>query len=762
MAVKSVIEIDIQDDKFKAFKSLYDDYQTALGEAPDKWKEANSEMQNAVGSGSSIADNARDTLGALTAQSAEQAKLSSFEKKEDDKRRKNAADRKKTDTDMLKRWKEISSVVISAGVGLAKFASIGAGLATGAGAFGMGKLANDASQTRFSSMGLGISSGAMQSANLNYAKLLGSPTQSLSAIRESQTDVSQSWKFSALGIHGQEGKQSSELLPEVLTKIRDTLKAAPTSQRENIAKAYGMGSFTSAEDRQRMVAMSDAEFTAENKRYQNDIKLLAVSDSTLKSYQDLDTQWERFKQQAENTFMKGLEPLAPALTRFSESVNTAFSKLMLSDKLEPMINKLADGITRFSAYLTSPEAEKDFDKFVTFIKSAAESLGAFAAFIGTITPEKALAAGAVGVGGMALAGAAGSALVGGAALPLAGAAAGGAMLGSSVYNNDTIENQQWTQDIVGGLAAFFGDKDAIEAQKAQTNFKNLSTDIGKPMSADEYKKADDDSRSSFIKGIGGEFKTALSDLWEKTKTVAGDVVSDTAAAIETNATYTPMGDVKTTGGQRGMMSNIYEAYKKAGLSDKQARVMTAEVGRENDYQDKYVFGSHTDPHNKATNTGFLSWQGTRGSALRKRLEAKGLFKNGQMSHSQEAIDEQARFSVDELKSGQYSGIGNFMENKNVDYQTGSRQLGKGYVKWRYDDPKYAHHKTREAGYYNKLGQVIGSQPVSGDYRSNPKPQRQSVMLQKQQGGYDMQQGRGMKLEINNATGGNTILSAATL
>jgi hypothetical protein len=26
----------------------------------------------------------------------------------------------------------------------------------------------------------------------------------------------------------------------------------------------------------------------------------------------------------------------------------------------------------------------------------------------------------------------------------------------------------------------------------------------------------------------------------------------------------------------------------------------------------------------------------------------------------------------------------------------------------------------------------------------------------------MQQGRGMKLEINNATGGNTILSAATL
>jgi hypothetical protein len=236
------------------------------------------------------------------------------------------------------------------------------------------------------------------------------------------------------------------------------------------------------------------------------------------------------------------------------------------------------------------------------------------------------------------------------------------------------------------------------------------------------------------------------------------------------------------GDQKQNMKSVYEAYRKAGLSDKQAKVMTSEVGRENDYANKYLFGSHTDPHNKATNTGFLSWQGSRGTALRKRLEEKGLMKNGKIERSQAALDEQARFSVDELNSGQYKGIGNFMENKNVDYQTGSRQLGKGYVKWRYDDPKYQSHHTREANYYAKLNSALGSQSdykgspfvtkkdnegklitVKRDYQSQPeKPQSQSVMFQKSQGGYDMQQGRTMKLEINNSTGGSAITSASTL
>lgn len=755
MAAKSIIEIDVQDDKFKAFKSLYDDYQTALGEVPDKWKEANDEMGQAVKVSELLRNDAQTRLALLQEETIEQQKKDSLAKKEEDKQKKALNDRKKSDEDTKKRWLALGNIIKDTTLGLVKFATVSAGLATGAGAFGMGKLANDASQTRFSSMGLGISSGAMQSANLNYAKLLGSPTQSLSAIRESQTDVSQSWKFSALGIHGQEGKQSSELLPEVLTKIRDTLKAAPTSQRENIAKAYGMDSFTSAEDRQRMVAMSDAEFTAENKRYQNDIKLLAVSDSTLKSYQDLNTQWDRFKQQAENTFMKGLEPLAPALTRFSESVTTAFSKLMLSDKLEPMINKLADGITRFSAYLTSPEAEKDFDKFVTFIKLAAESLGAFAAFIGTITPEKALAAGAVGVGGMALAGAAGSALVGGAALPLAGAVAGGAMLGSSVYNNDTIENQQWTQDIVGGLAAFFGDKDAIEAQKAQTNFKNLSSDIGKPMSADEYKKADDDSRSSFIKGIGGEFKTALSDLWEKTKEVAGDA----AGGIIGAANASEITSTDTTAGMKGGDKAKYAMSKfmEMGWTKEQAAGLAANLHRESGFKADIVgdggkaYGIGQWHPDRQKNFSMVFGKDIRGSSLDDQLK----FVDWEMRNTEKVAGDRLRGATNAMQAG-------------------------GIVSKYYERPRDTEKEMRERG--NLANGLAGSNISYSDYKGTPfvtkkdasgklitvkkdyqqQPQSQSVMFQKQQGGYDMQQGRGMKLEINNATGGNTILSAVAL
>lgn len=64
---------------------------------------------------------------------------------------------------------------------------------------------------------------------------------------------------------------------------------------------------------------------------------------------------------------------------------------------------------------------------------------------------------------------------------------------------------------------------------------------------------------------------------------------------------------------------VYQAFRNAGLSDNQSRALTAEVGRENEYATRYLFGGHIDASNKKQNLGMISWQGERRDELLKYL-----------------------------------------------------------------------------------------------------------------------------------------------
>lgn len=155
------------------------------------------------------------------------------------------------------------------------------------------------------------------------------------------------------------------------------------------------------------------------------------------------------------------------------------------------------------------------------------------------------------------------------------------------------------------------------------------------------------------------------------------------------------------------MAMLMESAQRVGLSPNQARALVAEIGRENSYQDRYLWGYHKDPGNGALNLGLISWQGKRGRNLEKVLQEQGLIKNGVMEQSQRALDAQMRFLVNEIRTDPtYSKTKKlFLENPNVDYATANRVLGKDFIRWRYDDPKYAMgHKTRDI-YWEQLGGV---------------------------------------------------------
>lgn len=164
-----------------------------------------------------------------------------------------------------------------------------------------------------------------------------------------------------------------------------------------------------------------------------------------------------------------------------------------------------------------------------------------------------------------------------------------------------------------------------------------------------------------------------------------------------------------------MMKKVYSAFLNAGMSPNQARAFAAEVGRENGFQERYIYGSHSDPANKKTNVGFLSWQGSRRDQLLSLLRQRGLLNaNGSIKRGQPALDTMARFVVREINTNpSYARTKNtVLANPNVDYKTANRVIGKNYVRWDYDGNSLGkavgtHHKKRD-DYYKKLGGVISS------------------------------------------------------
>ena len=152
-------------------------------------------------------------------------------------------------------------------------------------------------------------------------------------------------------------------------------------------------------------------------------------------------------------------------------------------------------------------------------------------------------------------------------------------------------------------------------------------------------------------------------------------------------------------GNMNYAQQIYASLREHGLSAQQARIMTAEIGRENSFNPDFLFGSHTDPKNGAINVGLISWQGIRAKKLIAELTAKGLYKNGKITRSKASLDEMVKYMLSEISNNPaYSKTKKeFLDNPNVAYDKGHKILGDNYIIWRQDDPKYkSGHDRRDA------------------------------------------------------------------
>jgi hypothetical protein len=143
-------------------------------------------------------------------------------------------------------------------------------------------------------------------------------------------------------------------------------------------------------------------------------------------------------------------------------------------------------------------------------------------------------------------------------------------------------------------------------------------------------------------------------------------------------------------------TDVYNAFRRQGLSHQQAMALTAEINRENSFNPNFLFGTHTDAANQARNVGMLSWQGDRASRLLDFMGSRGLVdEQGRIRQTPEAIDAQAQYLRWEMENlPEYAKTREqFLANPDVDFDTAHTVLGDNFIRWRRTDPQY-----RDSGY----------------------------------------------------------------
>ncbi|HDW8179970.1 TPA: lytic transglycosylase domain-containing protein [Escherichia coli] len=384
MVAKSIVDIDVNDDKFVAFMERFREYQSALDDLPEAWRvaavgigESSKQTEKAKGEAKELGAEFNAVAEAiLTINSGIDRLNTNLEdsKKKQDEFNKSTRSAKGFLSDATKDAKSLAGHIKEATDSLLSWGGI-VGIFTGVlgvgGLFGINRLAATTGAQRFTSLGLGTSIGALDSTAINYQKALGNPAGTLGAIRDSQMDLSKRWTFQAMGINNPD-QDPAKLLPQMIRNARDIFVQNGSTLQG--AQAHGLTNFFTLDDLNRFKNMSDEEITAMEKRAQQDARMLQITDQQARQWQDFNVQLDYSSQSIRNTFVRGLGPLTPQLSKLSDALSGAIDTVLKSPELGKWIDGLARGIERFGNYLSSPEFTSDVLSFMDGVKRLGQSV----------------------------------------------------------------------------------------------------------------------------------------------------------------------------------------------------------------------------------------------------------------------------------------------------------------------------------------------------------------------------------------------------
>ena len=324
MATKSIIEIEILDEKFKAFQQAFEKYQEALKKMPGDWGKVNGAISDlekkqkgfnkAVNDGGRALKEVASTTGTIA--------------------------------------KNLASSVLSVGKWLA-FGAIGGG-------FGLGGLASSASDYRKKAQGLGVTTGQLRGAEVTFGRYIN-PEATLGNIAEIQADLSRQSILGRLG--GQQGQNPAEMLPGIIKNSIAQFKQG--GQTQQYAEAMGLTQVFTMQELRRLASLNEKELEKTIKDFEASRKMLEVDDKNAQAWQDFWFKLKESGQKLETSLINNLVKLTPEFTKLSDAVTQMITDFLSSDKFKQSIEE-------FSKYLASPEFKEDVQSFMNGLKDLAD------------------------------------------------------------------------------------------------------------------------------------------------------------------------------------------------------------------------------------------------------------------------------------------------------------------------------------------------------------------------------------------------------
>ena len=359
MTAKSIIDVEVNYQAFKNFSALFAKYQEQLSKMPAGWNKVNAGISEADVLTKQLAFDLEDSAAHLRKLDKYQTLFNKHVKdggvsfngigKATGKILKNVKDT----TGFLLKWAGLGGVI--------------GGLMGTAGLFGFGGLASSASNLRRQSMGMGVTPGQLQSAQAHYGKYMD-VNATLGGINDAQTDANKRYQLSLLGISPSDikNKSSAELLPQVIEKMVDAFKRYGGNR--NVLEGSGLTNIMDYNTMRQLSALSPEERKKTATAFSSDSSGMDINDKSLRAMQEFSEQIEVAKKNIEAAFVTGLAPLAPQLSKLSESISNAIGIFMKNPNMGKNIEDFGHGIEAVAKYFNSAEFKNDIGSFAVQIR----------------------------------------------------------------------------------------------------------------------------------------------------------------------------------------------------------------------------------------------------------------------------------------------------------------------------------------------------------------------------------------------------------
>jgi hypothetical protein len=361
MAVKSIIDVDVNDDAFKAFMEMFAKYQAALKKLPGAWDAAGKSM-----------DKSGDGIKGMTDGMERQINLIDKQTRAQEKMRREVEKTGYSLTDVARATTRIAGGMKDITLSLLKFSTLTGAfglLSGGTGLFGFEALARSASQQRTQSMQLGITPGQLQAANITYERF-GSNAggQLMSTIADMQGDATRSWMLETyLGISSEDikNKNPAELLPLVYSSLRSQYLSEPDpALRGTMAQSTGLTQFGSLPFLRQLGLTSESELERLNASFPGRVATIGGSNETNERYQNFLIQLETAGARLQTTLIDKLTPLAEPLGKVVDAFTNLARSALSSDTFRDGLKSFADWINSFAETLGTEETKTSIASFI--------------------------------------------------------------------------------------------------------------------------------------------------------------------------------------------------------------------------------------------------------------------------------------------------------------------------------------------------------------------------------------------------------------